>query len=129
MSDQSEKIIHLAREILSSERSALHAETATTKEQTDPQMISIRAACLAAVAAVFGGASFTHMIDEMRRPVTRFEQVEINALVFYAAREKATSEEAVRNDIQETLQLKSLENISAHEYKRVRNYLWERLQG
>jgi len=128
MSDQGDKIIHLAREVL---RSGRLAEAYDGKQalQAESKMLSIKAAALAALLSAFGSATLTHLIEENRRPVSRYERVEIDALIFYAARQKAITEDSLRQDLKSNLSLTSMNDLSVFDYRRIRDYLWERIQG
>lgn len=125
MRDTGDKIVHLAREILDNER------TPDTQNFTgyNPRLITMRTACIAAMASAFGATGLTCIVSELHRPVSRYEQFEIDALVFYLAREKNVSQEQMRADIMNNLELKSIHNVNVYDYRRIRNYLWTRLQG
>lgn len=127
MSDQGDKIIHLAREVL--KNGCLGSEPAMSDERPEGRMLTVKATALAALLAAAGSASLTHLVEEARRPISRYERVEIEALVFYTSRQMAISEDTLRHEIRSFLSLNSLADITVHDYKRVRNYLWERIQG
>lgn len=128
MSDQGEKIIHLAREML---RGGQEIETRIkAKDEHAAQKLSvIKAAALTALVASLGSASLTHLIDESRRPINRYERVEIEALMFYAAKRKSLTEAEILHDIETSLALPSIMDMSALDYRRVRDYLREKIQG
>jgi len=128
MSDQGEKIIHLAREVLRSGRLAEITDS-QPDHKAESKMLSIKATALAALIAAFGGASLTHIVEETRRPINRYERVEIDALLFYASRQASLPEESLRKDMQTNLALTSMNDLSAFDYKRIREYLWARIQG
>lgn len=133
MSDRGAKIVHLAQELL---RDGTAGNIPENKQPSDlsPDSIrekseAIKAACLAALIAALGSAGVTHAVDEMKRPINRYERVEIEALVFYAARQLGRNETDVRNEIQKNLSVGSVQDFTADDYRRVRDYLWTRLAG
>lgn len=127
MSDQGEKIIHLAREML---RGSHEIETTKPKDVPDnKKMSAIKIAALSALVASLGGASLTHLIDEARRPINRYERIEIEALMFYAVKKKLLTQEALHHEIEAALSLSSVTDMTALDYRRVRDYLRERIQG
>ncbi|MDD5586272.1 MAG: hypothetical protein PHY92_04860 [Alphaproteobacteria bacterium] len=119
MNDRGEKIISLAREMLRSEFPLPGAETQDLKKAH----ISLKTLCLTALLAAFGGATVAHVFDEARRPVSRYERVELNALLYYAARQKALDEESLRRDVVAKLALPGLEDISVYDFRRASDYL------
>jgi len=124
MHDRGEKIVNLAREMLESERNLeLHRPPA-------PQNLSnqIKAVCLAAFIAAFGSQFVTHAIDENRRPLNRYEKVELEALIFYASRAKALDHEALRLDLLNKIARTSIEDMSRADFNQAREYLQSRLQ-
>lgn len=125
MSDQSEKIIHLAREML---RDGNDQATTRTNAFESQRRTSIKAAAFTALLTAFGSASLTHFVDEMRRPINRYERIEINALIYYAARENARTVADIQNDLERDLAVTSLEALSAAEYRRVRDYLRDKIE-
>ena len=127
MSDQGEKIIHLAREVLRSGHltegfEGLHAMRAEAKT------ITIKAAALAALLAALGGAGITHLIEDTYRPANRYERVEIDALMLFAAKQNAMPEETLRQETLASLSLTSTQNLTVQEYIRVREYLRDRIR-
>ncbi|MGE4351028.1 MAG: hypothetical protein AB7E52_02445 [Bdellovibrionales bacterium] len=126
MSDQGEKIIHLAREML---RDGREPENKSYKESIceSHNLFTLKAAALTAMIASFGSASVTHLIDEIRRPMNRYERVEIEALLFYAAKQRAMSQAEIAKQIEKHLSLTSIMDSCALDYKRIRDYLREQI--
>ncbi|MCL2469308.1 MAG: hypothetical protein FWF24_03645 [Alphaproteobacteria bacterium] len=87
-----EKIVHLAREILNYERKPKASES-------------------------------PFMAGAKHRPTTRYEQTELDALVFYAARHFKQPEPELRCAIQNELDLKTLRDVSAYDYLRIRAHI------
>lgn len=128
MSDQGDKIIHLAREMLRGNQNSEQAVQPSSIIE-DRHTSSIKAAALTALIAAFGSASLTHLIDEMRRPMNRYERIEIEALMFYAARQNASTEKAIQHDIEQDLSLSATNDLNALDYRRVRDYLREKIRN
>lgn len=84
MRDTGDKIVHLAREILENE----HAHDTNKITGYSPNLIAMRTACIAAMASAFGAAGLTHVVSELYRPVTRYEQFEIDAWFFIWRRKR-----------------------------------------
>ena len=127
MSDQGEKIIHLAREVLrnghlSDTFEGMHAMRAESKR------LSVKAAALAALLAALGGAGIMHVIDDNYRPANRYERVEIDALLLLAAKQNAMPEETLINETLSSLSLHSMQDLSVQEYIRIREYLRDRIR-
>lgn len=119
MTDRGEKIVKLAREIM---RSAPMAATPANIEAPSPA-IPIKAICMAAFLAAFGGSAVTAWIDAQRRPITHYERVELKALLLYAAQNNAHDETSLRHVMQQQLALANLDDLSFADYVRVRDYL------
>lgn len=62
------------------------------------------------------------------RPANRYECVEIEALIFYTARESKIEETALRGKICADLKIESLNDLSLEDYTKIRDYLWEEAQ-
>ncbi|MFA6279727.1 MAG: hypothetical protein WC612_02910 [Bdellovibrionales bacterium] len=128
MSDDSDNIIYLAHEML---RQTATQETASYKEvenETSARKKTMKAVCVAAVTAAIGSAALTSYIGESHNPITRYERVELDALVFYAARQEKINERILRQELQDVFELPSLQDLSKKDYRRIRNYLWRRIQ-
>ena len=126
MSEQADKIIRLAREMLRDNNDNV---TFRDDGKAVKRLTGIKVAAFTALLAAFGSASLTHMIDEMRRPINRYERVEIEALIFYAAREQARSIHDIQNEIEQDLALSSINGISAADYRRIRDYLRKKIKS
>ena len=119
MSDHGEKIVNLAREMLRSDFPLGGMETTELKKA----QVSLKALCLTAFLAAFGGVAFTHCFDEDYRPANHYERVELDALLFYAARVKTLDEDRLRQEVRDRLGLPSFDDITADDYRRARDYL------
>jgi len=126
MSDRGEKIVSLAHELLQNGQ-LCRAQASNVRKQAKEKSLALKAACMAALLTATASSSVGHFIHEAGRPINRYERFEIEALVFYAARESRTPEQALRAEIQKALHLSSLHDITAMDYRRVRDYLWTRL--
>ncbi|MDD3183069.1 MAG: hypothetical protein PHD48_09745 [Alphaproteobacteria bacterium] len=129
MSDQGEKIIHLAREMLRENHEMVPHAKFGNCPPTTKHAVTLKIAAITAIISAFGGASLASLVDEMRRPINRYEQVEIEALIFYAARQNALTKDAVKNETEKALALTSILDINAMDYRRVRDYLREKIKG
>ncbi len=127
MSDRGEKIIHLAQELLRDGRLEKTPAALLPSRKNEEKNIALKAACLAALVSACGASVATHVLHETRRAINRYERTEIDALVFYAARQEGSGEQSLRTEIELALALPSLRDISVGDYLRVRNYLWNRL--
>jgi len=124
MNDRGEKIVNLAREVLCSEFDH-EAPNLTTPNKSS---FSLKTVCFVALLAGFGGGGIAHLLEETHRPANRYERVEIDALIFYAAREKALNEAQLRAEIQDDLALSSLDAMTVEDYKNARTLLWTKLR-
>ncbi len=126
MNDRGEKIVILAQEMLRSGNlgSPRHLQNKKSKSE---KIVALKAACLAAIVSATGSAALTHIIHENNRPANRYEIVEIDALVFYTARELNIAETLIREDVNGAVGLSQEKTYSVSDYRRARNYLWLRL--
>lgn len=128
MSDQGDKIIHLAREMLRSRPQTIH-DSAAARQEHNANYLAIKAAAIAALVASFGSVSLTHMIEESRRPMNHYERVEIEALVFYATKQGVVNEKTLQQEITTLLSVPSLKDMTVFDYRRVRDYLRDRIHA
>jgi hypothetical protein len=117
MDDGSEKIVNLAREML---RSELVVEPPELAVKTP---ISSKILCLATMLAALGSSAVTDLIDEVRRPLTRYERVELDALVFYAARLKGVDKESLRREVENRIGVNDFADLTGHDYRIAKTYL------
>lgn len=131
MSDDSDKIIYLAHEML---RQTTHHDAPSYQSALDGKSegnfdkTTLKAVCITAACAAIGSAALTNYIGETHNPITRYERVELDALVFYAAKQEQINEQLLRQQLQDVLALSSLQDLSKKDYRRLRNYLWQRIQ-
>lgn len=119
MNDRGEKIVSLAREML---RSNLNDEPSASS--TPPKTgSSLRAFMLATLLAAVGSAFATHAIDSVRRPINRYERVELDALIYYATRYASQNEENLRRAMLDAVSHSSMEDLTAVDYEKARSYL------
>lgn len=126
MNERGEKIICLAQELLRSER-RLDTLAFPPPLPEEERKATRKAAIVAAMLAAVGMSLSAHATQEANRPATRYERVEIDALLFYTARESGLRETSLRTEIEDWLAQSSLEDMTARDYKRIRHYLWLRL--
>jgi len=125
MNDRGEKIVRLAREMLE-EEFPRHERPA--KPDTGKKQISLKTMLLTLILTAFGSGTATHIFDEMRRPINRYERVELEALLFYLARETARDEDTVRREIAELYFPSGLDNISVRDFLRARSHMLAQLR-
>ena len=122
MNDRGEKIINLAREML-------RAEQGPEAREPDPRpSIPFRVLCITAILAALGGSTVAQLIDEGRRPITRPEKVELDALVFYAARVKGLNEDNLRQDVESRTGVSDFADLNERDYRLARNYLQDKIR-
>ena len=122
MNDRGEKIINLAREMLRAER------WPEAREPDPCPSLSFRVLCITAILAALGGSTITQLIDEGRRPITRTEKVELDALVFYAAHVKGLNEDNLRQDVESHAGVSNFADLTERDYRLARNYLQDKIR-
>ena len=118
MHDRGEKIVTLAREILRSDELPQLPEAATTRIT-----LSFKMLCLATMLTAVGSSAVTAWIVETRRPLNHYEKTELDALVFYTARQKNLSEDDLRRDVLAKFNLPSFDVMTERDFVMARNYL------
>jgi len=124
MEDTGEKIIFLAREILESN---LPVEAPVTKKTINVTM-SFRTLCFTTLLAASGGYVVSTVVHEQVRPLNRYEQVELKALVFYTARLQGISEDILRREVEKKVGVDHFDNMTAKEFSTARRFLQEKAQ-
>ncbi len=124
MDDRGEKIVNLAREMLRSDFSFSQTKQSDGNGLTS----SLKAACVAALLAAFGSMGVSHMIHEARRPLNRYERVELDALIFYAGQMNAYSEDDLRTEMLEWLARSNMNEMTYTDYGKARTYLQKKLR-
>jgi hypothetical protein len=117
MNDRGEKIVSLAREMLRAE------ELGHSHEQAAKTPVSFKVLCFTAMLAALGGSAVTGLANEARRPLNRYEKVELDALVFYAARLKGLDENTVRQDIEARVGVGDFDDFTERDYRAAKDYL------
>ena len=122
MQDRGEKIVTLAREILRSDDAPrLPAESSARIT------MSFRVLCLATMLAAVGGAAVTSFVAESRRPLNHYEKTEIDALIFYAAKQKGLDETQLRRELLMRFRLPSYDAMTEGDFTAVRAWLQNRI--
>jgi hypothetical protein len=119
MIDRGEKIVRLAHELLETTPDIKAAETSPNEHAP----ITLKTLCLAALLAAFGSCGLTHLFDEARRPINRYERVELDALLYYATHVQAADESRLRQELRHKLAVVSFDNLNVFDYRRTRDYL------
>ncbi|MGE3623256.1 MAG: hypothetical protein AB7H77_05225 [Bdellovibrionales bacterium] len=122
MNDRGEKIVSLAREML---RTGYVENPVVLAEK--PQ-ISLRVLCFATFIAALGGGAVTALTSETHRPLNRYEKVELDALIFYAARLKGLPEDTVRRNLESHTGLADFGDYTAQDYRAARTYLQSQIR-
>jgi hypothetical protein len=118
MQDRGEKIVTLAREILRSDELPKLPESSIGRIT-----LSFKMLCLATVLTGLGSSAVTGWIVEMQRPLNHYERTELDALVFYAAREKGLKEEDLRHEMLAKLNLTGFDAMTEGDFLTARRYL------
>lgn len=122
MSDRGEKIVNLAREMLRAE------QTPNAAEMSEKISAPFRAFCIATIVAALGSACVTNYFSENRRPISRYERVELEALVFYAARIKGMNEDVLRQEVENRVGINDFGDFSVRDYRSAKNYLQSKIR-
>lgn len=127
MTDRGEMIVRLAQALLDAEKGGTtpHGNLSARKP---PACKGLRLLCLTAFLSGCCGAFLSHFVSERYRPVNRYEQTEIDALLFYAAQSHGDDPDVLARHLSSSLKLSSLRNISVADYIRVREKLRDLLQ-
>lgn len=122
MNDRGEKIISLAREML---RSDMQFDLPPPPAKPT---ITFKILCLATMLTAAGSYGVAEWSAEARRPITRYEKTELNALVFYAARLKGITEDSLRREVENHLNIVTFDDLTTSEFQIARRYLQEKSQ-
>lgn len=124
MQDRGVTIVKLAEELLHH-----HAVGSTPISHRTPSRAKTPATlCLAAMLfSAASGSAITYALGESFRPINRYEKVELDALIFYASRVKSLNEADLRRDLQDRFDLLSLDDMTAEDYRKARDYLREKV--
>jgi hypothetical protein len=118
MHDRGEKIVTLAREIL---------QSGTPQVLPMPSVnhitLSFKVLCLATLLTGIGSSAVTSWIIERQRPLNHYEKTELDALLFYTAKQKGLSEDDLRRDILAKLNLSSFDMMTERDFLQARAYL------
>ncbi|MDD3289016.1 MAG: hypothetical protein PHX43_08485 [Alphaproteobacteria bacterium] len=117
MDDRGEKIVSLARTMLHSGYEETIDSSAHNKNAT------FKAFCLTAIIAAFGSSAMTSWASEIYRPITYYEKIELDALLFYAARQNPKNEIRLKEELKAKLELHSPDEMTANDYMRARAWL------
>ena len=127
MSDNGDKILSLTQQILQTSILTLPEAMLATSTKTHETMNNVKAVCLAALIAATGTAVVSHLAYDLNRPVNRYEETEIKALVFYAAQRLGDSETDITIRMMDDLGLVHTDNMTTADYRRIREYMWSLL--
>ncbi|MDD4616607.1 MAG: hypothetical protein PHW76_05770 [Alphaproteobacteria bacterium] len=117
MEDKGEKIVFLARELLEA-----GAEPPVTKKTTTITM-TLKTLCITTFLAAATGNVLSMLVQEQIRPLNKYEKIELEALVFYAAKIKNISEDLLREEVEKQVHVDSFDDISSREFSAARLFL------
>ncbi|MFA4993901.1 MAG: hypothetical protein WC521_01155 [Bdellovibrionales bacterium] len=123
MEDKGEKIIFLARELLESNA----VEAPVVKKSINITM-SFKTLCFTTLLAATGGNVISTYVHEQSRPLNRYEKVELQALVYYAAKIHGISESFLREDVERQVGVDHFDDMTAKDFLTARRYLQEKAQ-
>jgi len=119
MDNRSDNIIGLAHEILRSNK--------LIEDMPEPKStVTLKILCITSLLAAFGGSALTAWANETLRPLNHYEKTELEALIFYAARTKGTTEDTLRHEVVENVGVSSLDDMTEHDFHIARRYLQNR---
>lgn len=124
MDDRGEKIVSLARAVL-------HSGCANNDDfpsHVQKRAIPLKTLYLTALLTAVGSSAVTTWANENHRPISHYEMVEIDALVFYTARQNMRDEESIRQEVKADLNIPDLKTLTVREYLNVRDYLRDRIR-
>lgn len=122
MDERRNKIIHLARTMLRSD----YANCANATLVANRQPMTIPALCVTALLSAFGSSIVTSAIAYQQRPISHYEAVEIEALLYYVARTNGISDATLRDEVRTQLGLSDFKTMSVREFYLIRDYLRRR---
>ena len=93
-----------------------------------PQSINLKTLYLTAIIAAAGGGFMTTELQNRDRPVSRYEKIEIEALIFYTAQTKGIDQTQLRHEVEQKTGVSSLNDLTSAEFPAVRRYLQEKAQ-
>lgn len=123
MEDQGEKIIFLARELLKAD-----APASPIRKKTINVTMTIKTLCFTTLLAAASGALISTIVYEQDRPLSRYEKVELQALVFYTARIKEIHEGLLRQEVEKQVGVSSFDDLTAREFSAARRFLQQKAQ-
>ena len=124
MEDQGEKIVFLARALFDA---GVPAEIPARKKTIRVTM-TFRTLCFTTILAATGGGMASTLVQEHIRPMNRYEKVELQALLFYAAKIKGINEEMLRHEVERQVGIDGFDSMTAKEFSTARRYLQEKAQ-
>jgi hypothetical protein len=127
MNDRSEKIVSLAQELLTTKTGTNFLHESTSASTIGKGASAFKTFLLATLLTAFGSAFTTHTVDQMRRPLTRYERVELDALLYYASILNAQQENALRQNLLNVLARQHMDDLTFVDFRRARSYLLARI--
>ncbi len=123
MEDRGENIVFLARQILESD-----VKEQLPKKKTISVTMTFRTLCFTTFLAAASGNLIATLVHEHARPLSKYERVELQALVFYAAKMNGMDEGRLRLEVEKQVGVKSFDAITAREFQAARRFLQGKAQ-
>ncbi len=124
MDDQGKNIVFLARVNLDA---GVPTEIPVRKKTISVTM-TFRTLCFTTILAATGGGMASTLVQEHIRPLNRYEKVELQALIFYAAKIKGINEEMLRHEVEQQVGVDGFDTMTAKEFPMARRFLQEKAQ-
>ncbi len=121
MSDRSEKIVNLAREMLRDEQAI---PAAFLKRGA----LDWKGIALTALLSATSAGTVVTLTLEATRPLHKTEKTEIAALVLYTAHLRGQPQDVVRQGLYAEFDITSLDDLSAHKVAAVRDWLHSQIR-
>lgn len=117
MSEQGENIVRLARALLSSETPL---PSVPLKKAEPPFKFWVKPFIYMALLALIG---FCFLAYDQTRPISHYEYVELNALIFYAAAHTQKDIETIKNQAMQAVHITDYSALSQKDFIKLRNFL------
>lgn len=121
MSEQGENIVRLAKALLNSETPipSAPASVPVRKSATSPDFW-LKPFIYMALLAIMG---ICFLVYDQTRPISHYEYVELNALIFYAASNTQKDIETIKNQAMEAVKITDYNALSQKDFIKLRNFL------
>ena len=125
MDDRGDKIVTLAREML---RSEMLLPPERPQPASSNTMLSIRIVIATLILTAIGSSAVTRWAMDNQSPISRYEKANLDALVFYIARNKGIDEKILRQDLAAKMDVREFSDITKQDFPVIQRYLQEKAQ-